>query len=73
MAFPTSSRGSREADEDPDPGSAALILQKYGARFVVPGDLERWTYPAENDFSSLPFLLAAFPGQTSIYRVLSAP
>ncbi len=56
-----------------DPRTAALVVQKYKVTHVIVGDMERRTYPAADNVASLPFLIPAFSGGTTIYRVVGSP
>jgi uncharacterized membrane protein len=57
-----------------DPRSAAVVVQRYGVTHVIVGDMERRIYPgADNNVASLPFLVPAFSGGTTIYRVAAGP
>lgn len=55
-----------------DPRTAAFVLQKFRVNFVVLGDLERRSYPQASNAPSRAMLQPVFPGQTAIYRVLTA-
>ena len=57
---------------DRDSSAAADVIQRYGVKYVIWGDLERRTYPGGPDPGTRPFLEVAFPGQTAIYRVIGA-
>jgi uncharacterized membrane protein len=54
-----------------DPRSAAMVVRKYKVTYVIVGDMERRTYPDADRVASLPFLTPAFPGGTTIYRVVA--
>ena len=56
-----------------DNAAAAAVIERYGVKYVIWGDLERRTYPGANDPGRRPFLEVAFPGQTTIYRVIGSP
>ena len=56
-----------------DPRTAAQVVQKYKVTHVIVGDMERRTYPAADNVASLPFLIPAFSGGTTIYRVVGSP
>ena len=55
-----------------DSKSAAMVVQKYKVTHVIVGDMERRTYPTADSVASLPFLTPAFPGGTTIYRVVAS-
>ncbi len=57
-----------------DARRAATVVQKYGVTHVIVGDMERRIYPgADNNVASLPFLVPALSGGTTIYRVAAGP
>ena len=56
-----------------DPRLAYKIIQDYHVTHVVLGELESRTYPNADGVATFPFLEAAFPGMTTIFRVATPP